>query len=59
MKNMMIAASALGVLIAGIIIARSRNKKPVTAIRDAASDAYNTMNRGIGLMERNPHHVMG
>lgn len=59
MKNMIIAASALGVLIAGIIITRSRSKKPLNTVRDAASDAYNTMNRGIGLMERNPHHVMG
>lgn len=51
MKNSLIAATAVGVAIAGIILYSQRRtgSKPV---KEAVKDAYNTMNDGIGKVER-------
>ena len=54
MKNMLLAASALGVLIATLIVAFGRQEKSGKKglIGGAAKDAYHTMNSGIGGLER-------
>jgi hypothetical protein len=59
MKKILIAATAVGATIAGLILyARKRNSTP-RQIGDAAKDAYKTMNEGIGKVERNAKHSMG
>jgi hypothetical protein len=60
MKKILITATAVGAAIAGIILYnRKRSEKPATQIKDAAKDAYQTMNAGIGQLERNPANAMG
>lgn len=52
MKKILIAATAVGATIAGLIIYnRKRNSAP-NQIEDAAKDAYKTMNNGLGKVER-------
>lgn len=52
MKKILIAATAVGAAIAGLILySRKRNQEP-RRIEDAAKDAYQTMNDGIGKVER-------
>ena len=52
MKKILIAATAVGAANAGIILYnRKRNNAP-KQIEHAAKDAYNTMNDGIGKVER-------
>ncbi|HTM90979.1 MAG TPA: hypothetical protein VL095_01070 [Flavisolibacter sp.] len=59
MKKILIAATAVGATIAGLILySRKRNSAP-KQIEDAAKDAYRTMNEGIGKLERNAMHSMG
>lgn len=59
MKKILIAATAVGAAIAGLII-YSRKKNPSSGkIEDAAKDAYQTMNEGIGKVERGAMHSMG
>ena len=54
MKNMLLAASALGVLIATLIVAFGRQEKSGGRhmIGGAAKDAYPTLNTGMGGWER-------
>jgi hypothetical protein len=53
MKNMLLASTALGVLVATLIIAfGNRSKSSGNTIKGAAKDAYQTMNKGIGGIER-------
>lgn len=60
MKKILIAATAAGTAIAGIILYnRKRNKSGAKRIENAAKDAYHTMNDGIGKVERNTVHSMG
>ena len=61
MKKILIAATAAGATIAGIILYnRRRNRNNGTKqVENAAKDAYNTMNDGIGKVERNTIHSMG
>lgn len=60
MKKILIAATAVGAAIAGIILYnRRRNTQGVRRVKNAAKDAYDTMNEGIGKVERNPMHSMG
>ena len=59
MKKILIAATAVGAAIAGIVLYnRKRNNGP-RQIENAAKDAYNTMNDGIGKVERSTMHSMG
>ncbi len=59
MKKMLITASALGAAIAGLVLYAKRKNKPENKIKDAAKDAYETMNKGLGGIERPAHHSMG
>jgi hypothetical protein len=60
MKKILIAATAVGTAIAGIILYnRKKNSSEARQIGHAAKDAYDTMNDGIGKVERNTTHSMG
>lgn len=59
MKKILIAATAVGATIAGIILFNRRRNNGTKQIENAAKDAYNTMNDGIGKVERNTMHSMG
>lgn len=60
MKKVLVAATAVGAAIAGIILYnRKRNNSGRKRIENAAKDAYDTMNEGLGKVERNAMHSMG
>lgn len=59
MKKILIAATAVGATIAGLILYSQKRSNGTKRIKDAAKDAYDTMNNGIGKIERNPAHSMG
>lgn len=59
MKNMFIAAVTVGAAIAGLILYVERKNRSSNKVLDAASDAYKTMNKGIGSIERPAYHAMG
>ena len=59
MKKIMLAATAVGATIAGLILYNRRRNNGSRPIEDAAKNAYNTMNHGIGKIERNTMHSMG
>ncbi|MDB5206441.1 MAG: hypothetical protein JWR72_1516 [Flavisolibacter sp.] len=59
MKKMFIAASAVGAAIAGLVLYYQRKNKPENKMIDAAKDAYQTINNGLGNLERPAHHTMG
>jgi LPXTG cell wall anchor motif len=59
MKNMLLTAAALGAVIAGLALYYQKKNKPQNRIKDAAKDAYQTMNEGIGSIERPMQHAMG
>ncbi len=59
MKTILIAATAVGTAIAGIIFYNRKRSSGTKPIEDAAKDAYKTMNNGLGKIERNPVHSMG
>lgn len=59
MKKILIAATAVGATIAGLILYNRRRNSAPNRIEDAAKDAYRTMNDGIGKIERNAMHSMG
>ena len=63
MKNILIAAAIVGAAAAGVILylRRKTDESEFDAGRvvDAASDAYNAMNNGIGQAERPAQHSMG
>jgi hypothetical protein len=60
MKSILLAATAVGAAIAGIILYnRRRNSPGARQIENAASNAYHTMNNGLGTIERNTMHTMG
>lgn len=60
MKKIMIAASLVGTFAAGLILYfTNQNRKPAGQIKNAAEDAYRTMNDGIGKVERLGQHSMG
>jgi hypothetical protein len=60
MKSILLAATAVGAAIAGLILYnRRRNIQGSRQIENAATDAYHTMNNGIGKIERNAMHSMG
>ena len=59
MKTILLAATAVGATIAGIILYNRRRNSGTKQIENAAKDAYNTMNYGLGKVERNGMHAMG
>lgn len=59
MKKILLAATAVGATIAGIILYNRRRNNGSKQIENAAKDAYDTMNNGIGKIERNAMHSMG
>jgi hypothetical protein len=60
MKKILIAATAVGATIAGIILYNRRRNNGSKKIGNAARDAYDTMNDGLGKIERNTTmHSMG
>jgi hypothetical protein len=60
MKSILLAATAVGAAIAGIILYnRRRNANGSKPIENAARDAYDTMNNSLGKIERNAMHSMG
>ena len=59
MKKILIAATAVGAAIAGIILYNRKRNTDSKTIENAAQDAYNTMNDGLGKVERNTMHSMG
>ena len=59
MKKILIAATAVGATIAGIILYNRKRNRPAGQIEDAAKDAYRTMNDGIGKVERSTNPSMG
>lgn len=59
MKKILIAATAVGATIAGIILYNRRRNNGPKRIENAAKDAYNTMNDGLAKVERNTMHSMG
>jgi hypothetical protein len=60
MKKILIAATAVGAAIAGIILYnKTRMNSGSAQVEDAAKNAYDTMNNGLGKIERNPSHSMG
>ena len=59
MKNMLLTVALLGSAIAGLILYYDKKNKPANKVLDAAKDAYDTMNEGIGRVERPMQHAMG
>jgi hypothetical protein len=59
MKSMLIAAAAVGATIAGLALYFQRKNRPSNRVLDSAKDAYQTINSGIGALERPAHHAMG
>ncbi len=59
MKSLLIAATALGAVIAGLILYNRNSNSTQGQIEGAAKDAYKTMNEGIGRVERLGQHSMG
>lgn len=61
---MFIAATVAGAAVAGLILYlqklnKDRNLLDSGNIKRAAKDAYDTMNEGIGSLERPGQHAMG
>lgn len=60
MKNILIAATIVGAVAAGLILYTSKkNNGSKDQVKDAAKDAYDAMNAGIGKVERLGQHAMG
>jgi len=59
MKKIVIAATAVGAAIAGIILYNRKRTNGNKPVERAAKDAYNTMNDGIGKIEHDTVHSMG
>ncbi len=58
MKKLLLAASAVGTAIAGLILYYQRKNKTGNRIEDAAKNAYKTINSGIGSIERPAQHTI-
>jgi hypothetical protein len=52
MKKILIAATAVGAAIAGIILYSRKRNNGTRQVESAAKNAYNTINDGIGKIER-------
>jgi hypothetical protein len=59
MKSMLIAAVTVGAAIAGLLLYAERRSRSSNKVLEAAEDTYQTMNKGIGSMERPAYHAMG
>lgn len=56
---MLIAATAVGAVVAGLILYLQGSDKSRNKVLDAAKGAYRQVNNGIGQLERPAHHAMG
>ena len=56
---MLLTATAVAAALAGLILYCQKKNKTGNRIEDAAKDAYQTMNEGIGRVERPMQHAMG
>jgi len=56
---MIIAAAAVGTAIAGLILYFRKNESDRHPIKNAAKNAYKTMNDGLGKIERRGQHAVG
>jgi len=59
MKKILIAATAVGATIAGIILYSRKRNSGARQVENAAKNAYDTMNNGLGKIERSAMHSMG
>ena len=59
MKNMLLTATVFGTVLAAFVLYAERKRRSSNRIKDAAEDAYDTMNEGIGKLERPAYHAMG
>lgn len=59
MKNMLLTAAAVGAVLAAMLIYVERKNSSRNKIAGAAEDAYDTMNKAIGSVERPAYHAMG
>jgi len=59
MKSILITATAVGAAVAGLILYYQRKSRPENKVLDAGEDAYHTINKAIGGVERPAHHAMG
>lgn len=59
MKTMLLTVAIIGVAVAGLILYTEEQKKPKNRIKNAAEDAYDTMNEAIGSVERPMQYAMG
>ena len=59
MKNMLLTATVVGAGIAALALYYQKKSRPRNRIEAAAKDAYQTMNEGIGSLERPMQHSMG
>jgi hypothetical protein len=55
MKSMFLSVAVIGAAIAGLILYTEHKNRPRNRVLDAADDAYKTMNKGIGSIERFTH----
>ncbi|HET7897997.1 MAG TPA: hypothetical protein VFL47_10015 [Flavisolibacter sp.] len=59
MKTILIAATAVGAVVAGLILYLQGSVESKNKIANAANDAYRGMNNGLGQLERPAQHAMG
>lgn len=59
MKTILLSVVLVGAAIAAIVLYNEEQNKPKNRIKNAAEDAYDTMNEAIGSVERPMHHAMG
>ena len=56
---MLLTATVVGAAIAGLALYLQKKSQPKNKALDAANNAYQTMNEGIGKLERPAYHAMG
>ena len=59
MKSMLLSVTILGIVIAGMVLYAEEKRKPKNRVKDAAEDAYDTMNDALGGIERPMQYAMG
>ena len=59
MKSMLLAVLVVGAAVAALIVYNEEQRKPQNRIKNAAEDAYDTMNEAIGSIERPLTNTMG
>lgn len=59
MKTMLIAATAVGAVVAGLVLYLQGSEKSKNKVLDAAEGAYRQVTNGLGQLERPAYHAMG